>query len=137
MSVIALHAGNVVQERDVQRWVDAAYAPIADAWRRELSMAIERATDSVLRTNVPLASHEELERAFRELFDGTEVVPTSLREEYVRTEREQPLLVGGLRIPISNGQQHRLRRAGCLDGDFADVPYDFIRGLALDATDDA
>jgi hypothetical protein len=41
-----------------------------------------------------------------------------------------------LRVPISNGQRHKLRQAGRLQGDIAHVPYDPIRGLDLSFRDD-
>jgi hypothetical protein len=39
-------------------------------------------------------------------------------------------------VPISTGQRHKLRRAGRLQGEIAQVPYDPIRGLDLRFRDD-
>jgi hypothetical protein len=39
-------------------------------------------------------------------------------------------------VPISNGQRHKLRRGGRLQGEIAHVPYDPIRGLDLTFRDD-
>jgi hypothetical protein len=41
-----------------------------------------------------------------------------------------------LRVPISNGQRHKLRHTGRLQGEIAQVPYDPVRGLDLSFRDD-
>ena len=72
-----------------------------------------------------------------EKFDGTEIIPLSLRDAYHRRLDEEPLRAGFLRVPISNGQYHRLRRAGrIVDGEFANLPYDQDMGLDLTFRDD-
>ncbi len=88
------------------------------------------------RANHPLTSHPELEAAFEELFDGCEVVPSVFESEYRRRLDEEPLAASLLRVPISNGQRHKLRRAGRLQGEISHVPYDPIRGLDLSLRDD-
>jgi hypothetical protein len=72
------------------------------------------------------------------LFDGFEVVPASLADEYRMLVREAPLQAPFLRVPISWGQRERLIRAGRLerDGEVAHVPYDEVRGLDLAFRDD-
>jgi hypothetical protein len=44
---------------------------------------------------------------------------------------EEPLAASLLRVPISTGQRHKLRRAGRLHGGIAYVAYDPIRRLDL------
>ena len=120
------------------RWVDAAYEPSAKVWRDRLLRRIEEVTDSVIRVNRPLNSHPELRETFDRLFDGFEVIPASLADEYKTLLRESPLQAPFLRVPISWGQRERLIRAGRLeqDGEVADVPYDDVRGLDLRFRDD-
>jgi hypothetical protein len=120
----------------VQELVDAAYEPIAAAWQDEVRSQIARALESIVRANHPLSSHPELEAAFEDLFDGCEVVPSVFESEYRRCLDEEPLAASLLRVPISNGQRHKLRRAGCLQGEIAHIPYDPIRGLDLSFRDD-
>jgi CRISPR-associated endonuclease/helicase Cas3 len=144
LSVLWPHADRPVQEWDVQGWVDTAYAPIAPDWRKRLHTAIERAERTVIRSNHPLACHDELAAAFDELFDGAEVVPEALGAEYVKLSRERPLEAGGLLVPISSGQRQMLARKGRLERrgtrgawfDIARVPYDATRGLDLRVRDD-
>lgn len=64
------------------------------------------------------------------------VVPASLRAEHERRLSEEPLTAGFLHVPISNGQYFRLRRAGRIDGDFVDLPYNDSSGLDLSLPDE-
>jgi CRISPR-associated endonuclease/helicase Cas3 len=129
-------SGQPLDERDVQEMVDAAYEPVASEWQNEVRYRIARAVGDIINANHPLSSHPELEAAFNELFDGYEVVPRAMETEYLHRVEEEPLAASLLRVPISNGQCHRLRRAGRLQGEIADVPYDRIRGLNLSFRDD-
>ncbi len=144
LDVLRPHGDHDVQEWDVQDWVDAAYAPMAAAWKLELRDRMAAAEDGVIRINLPLESHPELARQFDELFDGSEVVPGGLADEHERLLLERPLEAMVLRVPISNGQRMMLRKKGLLERrqvgtssfDVARVPYDSIRGLDLTARDD-
>jgi hypothetical protein len=73
---------------------------------------------------------------FGDLSDGCEVVPSTLENEYRRRIDEEPLAASLLHVPISNGQRHKLQRAGRLQGEVAHLPYDPIRGLDLSFRDD-
>ena len=64
------------------------------------------------------------------------MVPSALGAKYRRRLDEEPLAASLLRVPISTGQRHALRRAGRLHGDIAHVPYDLLRGLNLRFRDD-
>lgn len=138
LSILQPWDGKEVEEADVGCWVDAVYAPNARNWREGLLGAVENITDSVIRVNRPLNSHPELREMFDRIFDGSEVVPVSLADEYRRLAEESPLQAPFLRVPISWGQRERLIRAGRLErnGEIARVPYDEVRGLDLTFRDD-
>jgi CRISPR-associated endonuclease/helicase Cas3 len=144
LAVLRPRTGAPVAESDVQGWVDAVYAPIAAAWHASLMARVDRADRDVVRVNRPLDSHPELASIYDELFDGAEVVPEALQVEYDRLLEESPLDATMLRVPISNGQRHALRKKGRLERrgsgpaayDVARVPYDGTRGLDLTARDD-
>ncbi len=144
IDVLRPHTGAPVEERAVQSWVDAAYAPIAAWWGAELRRKMTEVEEAVVRTNRPLASHPELATKFEDLFDGCEVVPGSLVTEYERRTREAPLRAASLRVPISNGQRWMLWKKGKLSRkgpaaaafEVAQVPYDATHGLDLTERDD-
>lgn len=128
-----------VDESDVQQWVDAAYAPIAEAWRTALQRQIREMRDTVVAANHPLDSHEELRARFDELFDGQEVVPECFAERYEELVRDGSLEAAFLRVPISFRQWMSLRRRNRIAGErgeIARVPYTFERGLDLGVRDD-
>jgi hypothetical protein len=129
-------AARVVEEENLQDWVDACYAPVAESFITRTNADVARITETVIAVNKPLRSNPELREKFFENFDGREVVPACLRPEYERRLSEEPLRAGFLHVPISNGQYHRLRRSGrIVDKDFADVPYDASSGLNLTIPD--
>lgn len=128
--------GKAIEEETVQLWVDAAYEPIAAQWLAILKREVENVLEGVVRTNRPLSSHPELEHAFEQLFDGCEVVPEAFEEEYRRRLSDEPLSAALLRVPISESQRQRLRRAGLIDGEIARLQYSQAAGLSLNCRDD-
>jgi CRISPR-associated endonuclease/helicase Cas3 len=136
MAILSPHGDKPVEEEATQGWVDAAYDPIADEWTAEMLGRIESATQDVVRSNHPLKANDDLRAAFDDLFDGAEVVPESLADEYKRLEDQEPLAAVGLRVPVTQRQRQALRRRGLLAGDVARVPYDAIRGLDLSVRHD-
>jgi CRISPR-associated endonuclease/helicase Cas3 len=139
LEILRPYADCPVEESDVQRWVDAAYAPIAEAWRTALRRRIQEMRDTVVAANHPLDSHEELRDRFNELFDGQEVVPECHAERYAKLVRDGSLDAAFLRVAVSFGQWMSLRRRNRLCGErneIARVPYTFERGLDLGFRDD-
>jgi len=124
-----------IEEETIQSWVDAAYEPIATQWLATLNRKVESILEGVIQTNRPLSSHPELEQAFEQLFDGCEVVPETFEQEYRRRLADEPLSAALLRVPISEGQRQRLRRAGLIDGEIARLEYSQTVGLNLNFRD--
>lgn len=141
LNVLRPAVGAVIEERDLQGWVDAVYAPVAEAWRARVARAVRSATEDVVATNRPLDEHPELAEAFERLFDGAEVVPASLQAEYERLLRDEPLRAPSLCVPVSTRQLALWQRAGRLTRLtaagarhwVARLPYDGERGLELRA----
>lgn len=136
VNILRPSSGQMIEEITVQSWVDSAYEPVARDWLAEVKRGIKRIFEGVVQTNRPLSSHPELEQAFERLFDGCEVVPQLFEEEYRRRLSDEPLAAALLRVPISEGQRQRLRRAGLLDGEIARLPYSQTMGLDLSFRDD-
>lgn len=139
LEVLRPRADRPVEERDVQRWVDATYEPIADRWAARLADQMTEVEAAVIRSNRALDAHPELSERFAELFDGAEVVPSPFAEEYARLLADAPLEAVGLRVPVSLGQRNALKRRGLLSQrgegprafEVATVPYTEERGLEL------
>lgn len=120
--------GRPLKEDGVQGILDEVYDE--DTGKRlaiELKMGIERFASNVLAYCRPFASDESVEALFDEMFDGYEVLPGSLENEYHERMENQPLLAPGLLVPITRGQYFALQKRGLLRRvgwtTIADCPY--------------
>jgi hypothetical protein len=91
LATLRPYAGDPIQEDLIQNWVDASYEAIAEAFVEDVMRRTREYRRAVIETNRPLESHENLKELFDQQFDGTEVVPLSLRGEYERRLEEEPL----------------------------------------------
>lgn len=97
--------GEVIDERDVQRWLDAVYSgPIGDKLATDLERASEDFRRNVLAALMPFDTNEELEQMFLDQFEGTEVLPKSLVDEYRELFESEPLRASMLTVPVSKKQ---------------------------------
>lgn len=140
VETLRAHDGQAIREEMVQAWVDAAYEPIRGQWQRRLHQTMNELRTTVIATNHPLTSNDDLAKRFDELFDGCEVIPACYWEAYRRCKEDEPLRAPFYRVPISSGQRERLKRTRRLrherGDDVVDLPYDSVRGLDLGFRDD-
>ena len=125
----------------VQEWLDTVYRTedFWQDWEKVYNETAREFRESFLDPLIPFNSDPSLERAFDQLFDGTEVLPLCLEEEYQRLQKERPLEASELLVPISWGRWHQLRlsqRIWTEPGKWpqiVDVPYSKEMGLMLDS----
>ena len=136
----------VIDEQDVQRWLDQVYAGDYGrtfAWQVQQSAREFRQT--VLDHMLPFTSNPDIEEMFLQQFDGTEVLPLSLVEEYRKLQQDLPLQAATLTVPVSLKQLRRLMRENRVSQpvqhglhrkspDIVNVPYDSRMGLQLDGS---
>lgn len=130
--------GQAIDEGIVQGWLDRIYSgEIANAWRARVRRSRSDFRRDVLNSLSVFDSSEDLSDRFDELFDGSEVLPMSLRETYNDTLQIEPLLAPSFLVSVSFGQLMYLKRRRLLahrnanDIFIADVPYDDQTGLRL------
>lgn len=139
VGVLGQADGQPIDEADVQRWLDRIYSgEVLDRWEsayRHAAVEFRQAFLAVLR---PFQSDPDAEERFERLFDGTEVLPGSLLDEYKRVrESDDPLEASRLLVPMGWRRYRGLTRAGrvrFLGRGFppvVDVPYDGYSGLLL------
>lgn len=132
----------IIDERDVQHWLDAVYAGPVGSWYAAVLQHEAAEFRKILQSLVPFDTQDELESLFYDQFDGREVLPASLLETYRERLDGAPLTAPGLLVPISSKQFHLLKRNGkvrwpALVGlpswgpPVVDVPYDADVGLQL------
>ena len=126
-----------MDESKVQALLDTVYSsPVSDWWRDEVLKAADAFKTEVLSNLYPFESDDRLEEKFCEMFDGQEVLPMGLYEEYMRLSQTESILTQSLLVPLSRGQFWRLRREDCLEKVDQNiwgthVPYDSCFGLQL------
>ena len=131
--------GLVIDEAELQIWLDKVYTgSVLAAWQDRYEKAAMDFRRSFLATLLPLQSNPSLAEQFEKMFDGTEVLPEALYDEYqALREGAEPLQAASLLVPIRWGHYHMLAQQGQIlpAGDdlppVARVPYDAELGLQL------
>lgn len=131
--------GQPVDEAEVQRWLDRIYSgEVLSWWEARYGPAAVEFRQAFLAALRPFCSDPAAEERFEKLFDGTEVLPSSLLDEYQRMrESDDPLAASQLLVPLRWVRYRELERAGRvrLTGrelpPIVDVAYEPDVGLAL------
>ncbi len=129
-----------IDEGRLASWLDAVYrGEVLRAWEDLFSQASGEFRTNFLGTLLPFQSNPALEEQFDRLFDGTEVLPEVLYDEYVALRESECFLEADrLLVPISWGHYSHLAREGYLlpaDKTLPAVvrtPYDPELGLVLE-----
>lgn len=131
--------GEPLDEAAVQDWLDQVYSgERARAWCEKYDRAAAEFRAAFLDNLRPFASAMELalaEDTFERLFDGTEVLPACLEDEYRSLRKERPLEASRLLVPVSRRRWQALLRTGRVVSDprqwprVVNVPYTPELGL--------
>ena len=110
LSILEREHERPIDESAIGAWLDEIYSGEVEArWREEYKNAADNFDRTCVRTMRPFAADEGLEAAFYKAFDGLEVLPASLYDEYKTLSDEEPIRAGELLVPISWGRFHALR----------------------------
>jgi hypothetical protein len=102
-----------LDESAVGRWVDEIYAgKVAEQWKIDYGHAAAEFEATCIRPLRPFQADEQLEDLFYKAFDGLEVLPWALHDEYQALKEDNPILAGELLVPISWGRYHALASEG-------------------------
>lgn len=105
--------GQPLDESRVGDWLDSIYqGDVAEDWRLRVESRLREFTRTCLNDLRAFESKAEFTEAFDELFDGGEVLPAALADEYRTMHFEEPLAASELLVPISSRQLGRLRSQG-------------------------
>lgn len=146
LSKLEEYQSQVIDEVALQHWLDAIYEDpeLADPWQRSYGEQFELAS-WLLKQLRPFQAHAHGEEAFAQLFDGMEVLPGRLEQDYRDLlEAGELLEATQLCVPLSYRtyqalvQRHQVRhlplRARARSGSsipMVEAPYDPERGLVL------
>lgn len=102
-----------LDESAVGSWLDEIYSgKVAEDWHREYTHTADEFKATCIQTLRPFAADDGLEDLFYRAFDGLEVLPKSLYDEYQRLKEEEPIRAAELLVPISWGRYHVLANEG-------------------------
>lgn len=147
IDVLRARDGQSVDERALSAWLGEAYVPVIDSWRAQYEERRAHFRRFVLGELRPFDSADEgLFRSFMKLFDGLDVLPLDLDDEYQALVAEDPLAADSLFVPITYWQYKMLERkerawpettqrhanAPLETRYYTDLPYDPEAGLLFD-----
>lgn len=101
----------IVDERHIQEMLDAIYSgPFGQRLAAQIEQEMKNFRRNVLDSITPFETNDSLESLFYQQFDGLEVLPGSLIDEYRTRLQTEPFSASLLTVPISNQQYQRLCR---------------------------
>ena len=113
LSILEREHEHPIDEGSIGTWLDEIYGGEVEArWREEYKNAAADFDRTCVRTMRPFAADEGLEEMFYKAFDGLDVLPVSLYDEYKILSEEEPIRAEELLVPISWGRFHALRNGG-------------------------
>lgn len=134
LMVLARNDDQIVDESSVQDWLASIYrGSILQKWEEEYERTAAEFRHTFLDAIKPFSSNEQLANQFDHLFDGLEVLPSSLAEEYQKSQETQPIEASQFLVPISWGSWCSMRKQNLVRSDgwppVVDVPYSEETGL--------
>jgi CRISPR-associated endonuclease/helicase Cas3 len=113
LSILERENDKPIAESQIGEWLDEIYeGKIADRWREEYEHAAREFRATCVTPLRAFQSDDTLEDAFYKAFDGIEILPISLQDEYTKLRENEPILAGELLVPISWGRWHALNNKG-------------------------
>lgn len=128
--------GCPIDEACTSHWLDEIYSgSVAAQWEEQFRQTLTEFENICLNTLYPFQASETLEEQFYAAFDGVDVLPASLQDEYESLKDNEPLAASELLVTISYRQLAQLKRRGkVLTTEWpkvVDCPYTKDKGLDL------
>jgi CRISPR-associated endonuclease/helicase Cas3 len=138
--------GKAIDESQVSSMLERIYSGDAgEAWQQEFDKAAQEFEHAILSQLRPFQSASlDIWKKFHELFDGVEILPIELEDEYNRLWRDETeggyIAASSLLVPLSWGQYmglHQAKKTCNAPSDETypkkvDVPYNPNSGLDLE-----
>ncbi len=123
LKILEREASNPLDESAIGQWLDEIYAgEIAARWQREFDHAAAEFEASCIRPLRAFGADNSLEDVFYRAFDGMEVLPESLYDEFLSLKEEEPIRAYELLVPISWGRYHALANQGYIKPGDREMP---------------
>lgn len=136
LEILERENGRPINEQKIGGWLDEIYqGEIANQWQEKFEQAKTEFEAACLASLQAFEASRNLEELFYQAFDGTEVLPACLQNEYETLKETDFIRASELLVPIRYGRLHQLRSANRVLTDkgewpiIVDVPYDDEMGL--------
>lgn len=143
LAILGRKNNEPIDESAIGQWLDEIYSgKIAARWQAEYEYAAQEFEATCIRKLRAFQSDPLLEELFYNAFDGIEVLPNDLYDEFLQLQETDPIRANELLVPISWRSYHMLANKGLLKrGDkhlppVVMTPYSSERGLSFDAQND-
>jgi CRISPR-associated endonuclease/helicase Cas3 len=141
LEILDRENGRAINEGKIGAWLDEIYAgEVAEQWREEYQQAADDFEGACVKSLRAFESSRDLTRQFYQAFDGREVLPLELQDEYEHLKGTNFISAAELLVPIREGHIHQLRQLKRISDDYGedgplvvDVPYN--QELGLDFSD--
>lgn len=115
LSILDREDGRPLDESKVGHWLNEIYTGIvAQKWLGEFNKSAAEFESVCVKTLRPFDADEQLEETFYQTFDGIDVLPEVLYDEYERLVQEDHILSRELLVTISWGRYMALANKGLL-----------------------
>ena len=102
--------GRVLEENAVQMWLDEIYTgTILEEWENEYQKAAKEFREAFINNLRPFSSNYSLTEAFARLFDGMEILPACLEQDYRDMYKQDSIAASQYLVPVSMSQWHRMK----------------------------
>jgi CRISPR-associated endonuclease/helicase Cas3 len=114
LCVLEAHEGKMIDEAGVSDWLDQVYADeaIRSDWTKRYDEAYASFNQTVMSRLRAFQSDKSLERQFYMAFDGIQVLPVGLQDEYDNLKEDNPLEASDLLVTLRWGQFAMLKQKG-------------------------
>lgn len=113
LAVLERENNQPVDEGKIGAWLDEIYAgEVAERWQQEYEHHAKEFHDTCVMPLRAFQSYDHLEEIFYSAFDGVDVLPEPLYDEYIALSEEDPILANELLVSISWGRWHSLANQG-------------------------
>ncbi len=113
LAILEREDGRALDESGIGGWLDEIYSgEVARHWQEKYTITADEFEAICVQTLCPFAADEGLEEQFYRAFDGLEVLPISLYDEYEKLKEEEPIRANELLVSISWGRYHALNNEG-------------------------
>lgn len=113
LQILARENGKPIDESAIGHWLDEIYTgEVEAAWKKDFQEAATAFERDVIGTLRPFQASPELKEQFYKAFDGVDVLPASLLNDYLDAKERNYIETAELMVNIRWDQYGRLKREG-------------------------